>query len=161
MTFRKALKSELDLLDLISLETINHMLSIGLKQWVPSYPRKADFEQDIENGALYVLTEGPMIVGIVALLKDNDPKYATIDTWKRDSSLVCHRVLIHSKHQGKGYAKILFSSIIEFAKRNNFPSIKIDTHIDNIRMKSLLNSIGFEERGYIEVMDRYAYELVL
>lgn len=161
MIFRKAVMSELDSLDSIALETINHMLRIGLKQWNTSYPRKQDFKKDIENGSLYVLTDKHTIIGIVALLEDNDPKYATIDTWETQNALVCHRVLIHSKHQGKGYAKHLFNEIINFAMNHKYPSVKIDTHIDNIRMKSLLKSFLFEERGYIAVMDRYAYELKL
>ena len=75
--------------------------------------------------------------------------------------MVIHRVLVDPTVQKKGIAKQLLDFAKVQAMRQGFESIKIDTHLENYKMRNFLQKNGFIEGDYIEVMDRIAYEFIL
>ncbi len=159
---RKGKYSDLKQIDDLAVQTINYMINSGLNQWTLSYPRKEHFKNDIDHDYLYVYEENNEILGALALIPGPDKNYMTIDTWKKQHSIVLHRVLTKPSLQRKGVATKLFQFVFEYALENGYESIKIDTHKDNIKMLNLLeNKFMFTPVGYIEVMDRFGYEKVI
>ncbi len=152
-----------DLLELDELaeKVILHMKENKIPQWDLSYPRYEHFEKDILNKALIVFKFEDKIVGCMAFMPENDPPYKTISSWKKEYSIVLHRVLIDPDAQNKGIATKLLNYIKVYARINGYESIKIDTHMENFKMRNFLKKHGFVEGDYIEVMDRIAYEFVL
>ena len=147
--------------DELAEKVIAHMKQSKIPQWELSYPRYEHFEKDVLNNALILYKEDGKIVGCMAILPENDPPYRTISSWKKEYSIAIHRVLVNPEIQNKGVAKQMFNFAKQYGKHNGYESIKIDTHLENYKMRNFLQKNGFIEGDYIEVMDRIAYECIL
>lgn len=157
----KAKLINLQEIDDLSILVINDMKKSLIPQWELNYPRKEHFHDDVLQDALIVYKENNQILGCMTVLPENDPPYRTIHSWIKQKSIVLHRILVHPLHRKKGIANKLLDYAIKYGIENNYESIKIDTHLENYKMKHFLEKNGFVGLEYIAVMDRYAYELVL
>lgn len=157
----KAKMTDLNDLDKLAVLVIKDMKKSNIPQWELTYPRKEHFEKDINDNCLIIYKENNQLLGCMALLPENDPPYKTINSWIKEKSMVIHRVLVHPVQRNKGIAKKLLDYAIKESKQQGYESIKIDTHLENYKMRSFLSKNGFIELEYIKVMDRLAYELVL
>ncbi len=137
----------------------------GSNQWQDGYPNPESVQNDIEKGVGFVLTENESIIGYSAILINDEPEYANIvGKWLSNGDFVVfHRVAIAETHLGKGFAKVLFTFIEEFAKDNNILSVKADTNFDNGAMLSLFDKSGYVYCGEVHFRGspRKAYEKVL
>jgi GNAT superfamily N-acetyltransferase len=160
---RKAILAELDQIDQIALNAISNMKKSGIKQWDDNYPRYEHFAKDIENGILFVCERNKEIYGVMALMLQQDSAYLTISSWitSPENSLVIHRVVVDPKHARTGVFEELLMFAKDHAKKNQKTAIKIDTHDSNYKMRSFLEKHGFRHVGYLESIDRQAYELIL
>ena len=157
----KATYSDLAEIDDIAYRTISHMIKLKIPQWDFSYPRRKDFEQDILNDSLYIYKELGKIIGFGVIIKENEDAYKTIDGWLKQNSLVIHRVMINPDYQKKGIAQMIIDKAVEIGINNGYESIKIDTNLDNYKMRSFLKKNKFIEIGFLEVINRIAYEKIL
>ncbi len=157
----KATIHDLVEIDDLAVEVITDMKRANIPQWELSYPRLDHFKKDVMQQALVVYKHHGKIIGCMALLPENDPPYKTIDSWLKEHSIVIHRVLVHPLYRKHGVAQSLLNYAIEYGKTNGYESIKIDTHLENYKMRNFLTKNGFVELEYIAVMDRLAYELLL
>lgn len=157
----KALPEDLNRVDQLAIDVITFMKQSGIPQWDMSYPRFKHFEKDVEQGGLYKLVIDGMIVAVMAMYEENDPPYKTIQSWKKDHSIVLHRILVDPKFEKQGLATQILDFAKTYAIEHGYESIKIDTHLENYKMRSFLTKNGFEELEYLKVIDRLAYELVL
>ena len=153
--------SELKQIDQLAVKVITHMMSLDIPQWTLAYPRYEHFEKDVLQNGLIIYKEKDTIVGCMAVLEENDPPYKTITSWQKEKSVVIHRVLVDPDMQKKGIAKQMLDYATNYAIKNNYESIKIDTHPDNYKMQAFLEKNGFIKGDYIEVMNRIAFEKVL
>jgi GNAT superfamily N-acetyltransferase len=137
----------------------------GSNQWQDGYPNPESLSNDIEKGVGFVLTENETIIGYCAILINDEPEYAKIlGKWLTNVDFVVfHRVAIAETHLGKGFAKVLFTFIEEFAKDNNILSVKADTNFDNGAMLNLFEKTGYVYCGEVHFRGspRKAYEKVL
>jgi len=152
-----------DLLEIANLAdlVINDMEKSNIPQWKKGYPAYIHFEKDVEDGALYIYKDENIIIGAITILPENDPPYRTINSWLKQKSIVIHRLLVHPMARKKGVAQKLLDQAIDFGKNENYESIKIDTHLENYKMRNFLKKNGFVELEYLETIDRLAYEKVL
>ncbi len=118
------------------------------------------FESDYKDKGLYVYLIDGEIVASISILPENEVAYKEL-TWLKDNSLVIHRLLVHPDYQNRGIAKELFEFAIKKGKKENYQSIKIDTHPDNFKMQKLIIKFDFKKIGYLSKINRLAYELVL
>ena len=152
---------DLDEIDALAVRAITNMASSKIPQWTLEYPRKKHYQPDIDKNALYIYKEEGKILGAMTILPENDPPYQTITGWKKEKSIVIHRVIVEPTSQKKGIAQKLMNHAKEIAIQGKYQSIKIDTHLENYKMRRFLEKNDFEEIGYLEVIDRQAYEYVL
>ncbi len=152
--------NDLDTIVTIATYTRNDMIKQGLNQWLGNYPNIDYFREDFKNKGLFVYLINNQIIASISILLENESAYKEI-TWLRDYSLVIHRLLVHPDFQQKGIGKELFQFAIDKARKENFKSIKIDTHPDNFKMQRLILKFGFKKIGYLSKINRLAYELVL
>lgn len=148
-------------LDDLAVTVISHMSESNIPQWTLSYPRYEHFEKDVLQKALIVYKEDDIILGCMAILPENDPPYKTIDSWQKEYSVVVHRVLVSPSSSKKGIATKMLEFAKDYALINGYESIKIDTHLENYKMRRFLKKNGFIEGDFIKVMDRIAYEFIV
>lgn len=127
-------------------------------QWGKTHPPRAQLQEDIRVGQLYVVEKERKIHGVFAYLTGEDPTYGYIEegSWISDSPYgTIHRVAA----DGSGG---VFSAVMEYALSRN-PHVRIDTHRDNHVMQHVVAKHGFRRCGiiYLENGDpRIAYEKV-
>ncbi len=156
-----ALLKDLEEIDALAVKTIKHMTTSNIPQWTLNYPRKDHYFKDVINNALYIYKEDEKILGAMTVLPENDPPYKTIDGWLKEKSLVIHRVIVDPDYAKKGIAQTLLDYVFELGKTCEYESIKIDTHLENYKMRNFLHKNGFIEIGYLACINRQAYEKVL
>lgn len=157
---RLAQADELDIITALAKKVRKNMVESGLKQWIGNYPDYDNFYQDFQKNGLFVFLHNNQIVASMSLLEENDPPYLVLK-WESNNALVIHRILVDPDYQKQGIGKKLVSYAIDYGKRKLYTAIKIDTHPDNIKMQSMLKSLNFIYRGYLESINRLAYELLI
>lgn len=104
----------------------------------------------IEAGSMYVLADGG-ICASMALDSLCSPEYEKIG-WRYPASpdkiLSIHVLVVDPRKFGLGYGKKMLAFAREFASKNGFQVIRIDTWAHNEPAKSLYMKNGFEIAGY-------------
>ena len=114
-------------------------------QWGDSYPEKELICSDLNGGHLYLLTDKKnAIAGVFSCFPEGEPDYDNINgKWLNDLPYTAiHRVASAGTHKG------IFSHILSFC-RTFSSNIKIDTHLDNLIMQSVLKKHGFVYCGTV------------
>ena len=93
-------------------------------------------------------------------------EYPSEQAFENTKNYYIHRLAVHPKHQGKGFAQRLMDFGENFARENNGLSVRLDTFSQNKR-----NQKFYEQRGYAKLGDIFfpnqsehpfhCYELVL
>ena len=139
----------------------------NINQWVGDYPSREIFASDVDKKALYVMYMGEVPIGFGSFLCEAEPTYEKIDgAWLTDGEkyLVVHRLGINPDWHGMGMGTALMGLADKICEVKKIPSIRVDTHEDNISMQKLLEKCGFTKCGtiYLENGDpRIAYEKVI
>ncbi|PKP14291.1 MAG: GNAT family N-acetyltransferase [Bacteroidetes bacterium HGW-Bacteroidetes-3] len=151
MVIKKALKTDLNTLYLITKSCAKHLMEQGIFQWNEMYPSKEILLNDIELRQIWKLETKSEIVGLIALTKMENPEYEPVK-WltKNQHNLYIHRLAVHPNFQGKGFAQKLMDFAEKFALENNYDSIRLDTFSKNKR-----NLKFYEQRNYIKLESVY------
>jgi ribosomal protein S18 acetylase RimI-like enzyme len=129
----------------------------GSDQWqdLDNYPNLNTTLNDIAKKQMYVYEECNEILGCIVLSKEHEDAYNVIydGNWiEKDNYYVIHRLAVRNNNYKKGIAKNLIKEMIKITKQDNIHSIKVDTKKENIRMLTLLKSLGFKEVGIIHLL---------
>lgn len=120
------------------------MDAMGIYQWNENYPNRNAFLNDINNNELLVFTKGSLVIGCIALCEKMDDAYKNVRWLIKDGkNLYIHRLAVDPQFQKKGIGKKLMDYAEDFAKKNNFISIRLDTFSKNKN-----NMKFYERRGY-------------
>lgn len=145
----------------------------GSDQWqdLDNYPNEKTLLEDINKNQLYVKLKNNEIVGCVVLSKELEECYNNIydGHWEvEDDYMVIHRIAVRKDSYRMGIGYELINEMINIAKYNQVKAIKIDTKSENLRMKALLNKVGFKEVGKVQLLrndcldkERVVFEFVL
>lgn len=126
-------------------------------QWGKTNPPHEWLVDDIQKGLLYAITCGDVIHGVFYFYIGADPTYGSIEdgAWKYDAPYgTIHRIA----SDGSGG---VLKTAVEFCL-DMIPSIRIDTHHDNVVMHRAVVKLGFQRSGIIRLQNgdpRIAYEL--
>jgi GNAT superfamily N-acetyltransferase len=166
MNIRKSEINDIDSIMEVIYDAQAYLKSQNIDQWQDGYPNHESFKDDINKNFSYVLTDNENIVGTMYFSFEEDPCYKGIDgQWKTNGCYaVIHRIAVLSSYKGKGTAKVLLDFAVNECKKNNIPSIRIDTHIENLSMQRFLYKNGFELCGTITLMSgasRIALEKII
>lgn len=164
---RKGTLEDIDRIIEITKACAKFMIENDIYQWNEHYPNKTAFENDVSRGELYVLENHSKIIGCIVISTFMDDEYIPI-SWLTESgnNIYIHRLAIHPKHQGMGFAQNLMSFAEDFAKRNNHASVRLDTFSQNKRNHKFYENRGYKRLGNIYFPKQsnhpfYCYELVL
>lgn len=152
---RKAIQGDLDAVMEIIQSCTNDMISQKIFQWNDKYPDRETFFNDIENEDLLLLFQDNQLLGCVSVTNKMDDFYSTID-WiaATKKNIYVHRLAIHPKYQGLGYAKRIMNYIENDAIENNYNSIRLDTFSMNKKNNNFYSNIGYEKLGQIYFRDQ-------
>lgn len=148
-------------------ECIRDMHEQGITHWNDQYPPLNIFVSDIESKTLFVMRHIRKIVGIVVLSVEQDKEYEDIE-WKdkEGNYLIIHRLAVHPEWQRKCVASKLLDFAEEYAMKNGFTSIRLDTFSRNVRTLNLFEKRKYERKlGEIYFPENeepyYCYEIQL
>ena len=123
------------------------MINRNIFQWNEKYPSKKIFQKDIESNSLYLARINQEIVGCIMLSENKDDVYKDIKWLSEDNiNLYIHRLAVHPLFQKRGIARKMMDFAEDYAKSNNYESVRLDTFSKNKR-----NNIFYENRGYIRL----------
>ena len=164
---RIATPTDIDTLLNITKACAKQMINNNIFQWNEHYPNKKAFENDVQRNELYVLEIDLEIIGCIVISTHMDEEYKPIK-WltKNKNNLYIHRVAVHPKYQGKGYAQKLMSYAERFGKNNGYLSIRLDTFSQNTRNQKFYEKRGYKKLGSIYFPKQsehpfYCYEHIL
>jgi len=167
MKIEKASNIDLEKMYAITKSCGKQMIEKGIFQWNEFYPSKEVLQKDIELQQIWKLTESNSVVGIIVLTEIEDKEYKNVK-WitENNKNLYIHRLAIEPIFQGKGYAQALMTFAEDYARKNNYKSVRLDTFSQNKR-----NQYFYEQRNYIKLENIYfpsqsefpfyCYELIL
>lgn len=144
----------------------NYFKNQGIDQWQDGYPNLEQLLQDIMKQNSYVLID-ENIIGTMYFAIEEDPNYRIIEgQWKTNNTPygIIHRIVVDENLKGHGLAKQLLHYAEEQCYLQHIPSIRIDTHDDNLSMQAFLKKNGFEVCGHIHLESgalRIAFEKIL
>lgn len=164
MKIRHSNNQDIEVIMTIIKQAQDYFKSSGIDQWQNNYPNNQVIENDIRLNESYVIEMDEKIVGTYVLSFRNEDTYNTIydGTWlTNEKYAVVHRIAFDQSIKGKGYSREILNMISSQCIEQTIFSIKIDTHEDNLVMRNMLISNGFELCGTIFLRDgnkRLAYE---
>jgi len=163
---RKATTKDIDSIITITKACARFMIDKNIFQWNEHYPNRTAFESDINRGELYVFQDKNTVVGCIVVSIVMDEEYFPIQ-WltPNKNNIYIHRLAIHPNCQGLGYAQKLMEFAEDFAKQNNYSSIRLDTFSQNKRNQKFYELRGYKQLGDIYFPKQsdhpfYCYELV-
>lgn len=112
------------------------------------YPTTASVKDSIDKDCLHILACGDEILGACILDHEQHPAYA-LQPWSINAQdeqvIVVHNLASHPNHHRKGIAQKLIEYSIDYARKCNSATIRLDTHITNIPARTLYEKCGFHE----------------
>ena len=164
---RLAKKEEIGEILKITKACAEHLISQNIFQWNESYPSKEAFENDMKRKELYVFSEKDDIIGCITISPKIDKEYLSIN-WltPNKNNLYVHRLAVHPKYQGEGFAQELMNFTENFAIKNKFKSIRLDTFSKNTRNQKFYELRGYQKLGNCYFPNQseepfYCYEMIL
>ena len=164
---RKGRLSDIDNIMSLCRDCADDMISKGIFQWNDHYPNSLAFKTDISRDELYVLDIDGKLIGTIVISIVMDEEYQPIE-WLTENrnNIYIHRLAVHPKHQGQGFAQKLMDFAEDYAINNNYQSIRLDTFSQNKRNQKFYEQRGYQRLGNIYFPKQsefpfYCYELVL
>ncbi|WP_178991604.1 GNAT family N-acetyltransferase [Winogradskyella schleiferi] len=164
---RKAEDKDIDCIISITKACAKRMISKGIYQWNAYYPTSKAFEKDIKRNELYVLEINHHVSGCIVISTVMDKEYVPMK-WltPNKNNIYIHRLAIHPKYQGLGYAQQLMAFAEHFAIDNNYSFIRLDTFSQNKRNQKFYELRGYKRLGDIFFPKQskfpfHCYELIL
>jgi ribosomal protein S18 acetylase RimI-like enzyme len=142
--------NEIDLVMSLVKSAIGKMHKTGIEQWGDYYPTKEIFLADIAAGALYAARIDGGIAGIVVINEIQSLEYESID-WldKQGKALAVHRLCVNPLFQGQGIGRKLMQFAEDYARKNQYNSIRLDAFAKNPVSVGLYESLGYQRRGFV------------
>jgi len=163
---RKATYTDIEKILTLTNACAKYMISNKIFQWNEYYPNKFAFENDIKRNELYILEKRSEFIACIAISTFMDKEYNSVK-WltKNKNNIYIHRLAVHPKHQGEGFAQQLMDFAEGFAMKNNYTSIRLDTFSQNKRNQKFYELRNYKRLGNIYFPKQsnepfYCYELV-
>lgn len=159
MKIRKAKLEDVNAIQKIYDHAVNYMRkNNNPNQWKKGYPGIDLIKSDIESGKSYLCVEEDQILAVFYFTAgEEDPTYKRIfrGSWLNEETYgVIHRIATSKNKNG------LAGFCIDYCF-DQCQNIRIDTHKDNLPMRTFLRKKGFIECGIIYLNDgseRIAYQ---
>ncbi|MCW6701474.1 GNAT family N-acetyltransferase [Anaerococcus sp. NML200537] len=140
----------------------------GIDQWQIGSMDRDFLCNQIIKGKSYVYEDKGEVKAYAYLSDDKESPYKDLDQdFNGENYITIHTFAVDIESREKGLGSRFMMEILKYGIYLNLDSLRIDTHHDNFRMRSLLNKYGFKKIGKILIDEegkkkpRIAYELML
>lgn len=133
----------------------------GFRQWDDGYPSPDVVKADISNGIGYILDDGGVAAGYVAIARHDEEYDRHPELWDITMDYaVFHRIAIADDYRGQKLSATLFDLAEALAFRIGAKAIRIDTGLENAPMQHILAKRGYRNLGQCTFSwgERLAYE---
>ena len=167
MKFRKSKLNDLHYIMRIISQAQSYFKLNDIDQWQNNYPNENTIINDIENGYSYVLENNNEIIATLALSFDGEVTYNKIydGNWLSNNEyVVIHRIAVANDFKGNELCSNLIKYVEDISLKSHVHSIKVDTHEDNMSMRTTLKKNNFKYCGIIYLEDkskRLAFEKLI
>jgi GNAT superfamily N-acetyltransferase len=129
-------------------EAVKDMNKRGFYHWNTGYPNSELLNKDLESNSLFMVMENYVCIGAIVLNDQSSPDYESID-WKTNGEkvLYVHRMAVHPIFRGKGVTEKMLGFAEQYAKENNFTSLRLDVYDSNDHRIEIIKNCKFEESG--------------
>lgn len=157
---RLALLSDIPQIMQLVKEVVPVMRASGNLQWDDKYPNPQVFEQDIQDGQLWIAEIDGEIAGVSAITTEQYPEYAQVGLDINEEAIVTHRLAVNPRFQGRGIAAALMQQAEDVAIARNIPLLRVDTNSQNQATQKLFPKVGYEYKGEITLQFRPGLKFV-
>ena len=167
LRFRKGSDVDLDCVMELVADAQNWFRRQDIDQWQDGYPTQNIILSDILSGENYIVEYNGSVVATFVASFAGEPTYAEVKGkgWLNENSYaVVHRIAVADECRRKGVAKEILHYVEELSLAQGISDIRIDTHRDNVAMRSLLKKLGYTHCGRITLTSgayREAYHKML
>lgn len=140
----------------------------GVDQWQIDSMNRDFIRGQVSKGKSYVYEDRGEVIAYAYLSDDKEAAYEDLeDSFKGENYITIHTFAVDMESREKGLGSRFMLEILKYGVNQNLDSLRIDTHQDNFRMRSLLNKFDFKKIGNILIDEegrkklRIAYELIL
>ncbi len=128
------------------------MSGLGNPQWQDGFPGESFIADKISRGIMYKIMCGGSLAAVFSVL-DYDEDYDVIDgKWLTDGNyFVLHTVAVARAFRGKGCARFIFAEAEAMAAARGKISVRMDTHEQNVPMRTLVDCLGYTFCGKLNV----------
>jgi ribosomal protein S18 acetylase RimI-like enzyme len=124
------------------------MQSAGIFQWQNDYPALENIKQDIQDKTLFGYYKNGKCLGAVCVSTFQDEEYKEINWQGPDENIiVIHRLAVNPDFQAKGIARLLMDFAEDYAKKENYSAIRLDSYSQNQRALKFYENRGYQKRG--------------
>lgn len=152
LRFRKGDDGDLERVMQLVADAQNWFREQGIDQWQDGYPTRELISSDIVGSINYIVELNGIVVATAVISFDGEPTYSVIKGrgWLNENRYaVVHRIAVADKCRRKGIAKEILYYAEELCRERSVADIRIDTHRDNLAMRSLLKKMGYTHCGRI------------
>ena len=116
----------------------------SIYQWNTSYPDYFKLLREVENGSLYLIKTKGVCIGTISFDEQQESVFDNVE-WKNstDKYLVIHRIAVFPTWQKKGVGRKLIEFAEQYAKDNDYKSIRIDVASSSEHLIKSYESIGY------------------
>ncbi|MGM0409012.1 MAG: GNAT family N-acetyltransferase [Bacteroidota bacterium] len=120
----------------------------NIYQWNVSYPDNFRLLREIEKGTLYLMINKGVPIATITFDDDQDSVFDDIE-WKNknDKFIVIHRIAVFPTWQNKGVGRKLMDFAEQYAKENNYKSIRLDVTSSNEELVKIYEKLGYTKTG--------------
>ena len=149
---RKATLEDMDDLMAIAGEASAYLRSCGVDQWQDNFPNPEVFARDISKGNCWLFTHEGKAAGVIVIYLEPEEDYRGIEgRWLTEGEHygVIHRVAVRDAYRGRGLSGEMMQLAEDIILGRGYPSVRIDTHEDNLTMQNMLKKRGYTNCGVV------------
>ncbi len=150
--FRKGEEGDLERIMELVADAQNWFRVQGIDQWQDGYPTCEIISSDISDNENYIVELDGVVVATAVISFKGEPAYKEIKGkgWLNSKPYaVVHRIAVSNECRCKGIAKEILHFTEDLCAERDINDIRIDTHCDNLAMRSLLKKMGYIHCGRI------------
>lgn len=127
---------------------ISDMHRKGLRHWNSAYPDAVILQNDLREGSVYLLKDRRVCKGMMTLSGSEPEVYRDIE-WPNGCTrpLYLHRMVVHPKWQGMGFARQLIGFAGDYAREKGHDCIRLDVFSYSKIARRLYEKNDFLEIG--------------
>jgi ribosomal protein S18 acetylase RimI-like enzyme len=141
-------------------QVVAAMKRAGIEQWDEIYSSVNEINGDIGSGCAFGFFDNGKLAAYFVLNSEYSPEYDSADWKTKGRSLIVHRLSVDPLQQGKGIAKKCMLFAEQYAKENDYNSIRLDAFSKNPAALRLYESLEYRKAGvvYFRKGQFYCYE---